>query len=122
MVPYFHFIIGGYLGSAKEVRWKNDVLTICTGLVVVEEYADCKKYNMPANDERLQRVFGYLSKKTWKKEYEDPDILDGYYWSLEAATESFILETRGSNKEPRGFRSFVKLLNTLTKEYGLNLC
>lgn len=49
MVNRFHFIIGDYLGAAKEVRWKNDVLTICTELVVVEAYAGCKNYSVPSN-------------------------------------------------------------------------
>lgn len=121
MVPYLHFIIGGYLGSAKEVRWKNNVLTLYNELVIVEELADCKKYNLPANDERLQAVFHYLSKKAWNKAYKDPYICDGYFWSLEAATESFVLETSGVNKMPKGFRSFTKLLNAITKEYGMNI-
>jgi hypothetical protein len=121
MIPYFHFISGGYLGSATEVRWKNDVLTICKGLVVVEEYADCKNYHLAASDERLQRVFDYLSKRIWKKEYKDPYVCDGYYWSLRFATDSFELVTEGSNKQPRGFVGFLKLLDVITREYGVKV-
>ncbi|MGN6400453.1 MAG: hypothetical protein ACTHMD_08370 [Flavisolibacter sp.] len=122
MVNHFHFIIGDYLGAAKEVRWKNDVLTICTELVVVEAYAGCKNYSVPSNDERLQSVFNYLSKSTWKENYDHPYTCDGYYWRLELIAEDGVLICNGTNKAPRGFKTFLKLLNAITKAYGLNVC
>ena len=49
----------------------------------------------------------------WKESYIDPSILDGTQWLFQIRTESFEIETGGSNAYPENFNGLIMSINKL---------
>ena len=49
----------------------------------------------------------------WKESYIDPSISDGTQWLFQIRTESFEIETGGSNAYPENFNGLIKSFNML---------
>lgn len=53
----------------------------------------------------------------WQDKYINPDIFDGMQWSLDIETDGQIIHKYGSNKYPKEWKAFCKLIKART---GLN--
>jgi hypothetical protein len=50
----------------------------------------------------------------WKKEYIDPDTIDGTQWSLDIELEDRSIHINGSNTYPKEWKRFCKVIQKLT--------
>jgi len=117
-----NFSIGGFSGDYERIIWQNDKLY--------------HFFERNFNDEELDKVLDFSTPSTkdwdefwdavdtlkvwsWKKNYNNDDVLDGTQWEL-TIKQAGMRKRRifGSNAypEPKGtFDSFIKALNKLSK-------
>jgi len=117
-----NFSIGGFSGDYERIIWQNDKLY--------------HFFERNFNDEELDKVLDFSTPSTkdwdefwdavdtlkvwsWKKDYNNDDVLDGTQWELTIKREGRRKRRIfGSNAypEPKGtFESFVKALSKLSK-------
>jgi len=72
---------------------------------------------MPTSKEwnDFECVLEHLKVWRWKKEYVDPDVLDGTQWSLQITKGASMLKCHGSNDYPSEFDAFVAAVNKLAQ-------
>lgn len=116
----FDFSIGGYFSSTNlDIFYRRQELyckqPYMPGFPAEHARVIQVRYN-PAWDKLLQ----FLEQCKWEKSYHDPETLDGTQWSLSATCRNrFRIRSSGSNAYPADFRKFLRLLNHLLKEAGL---
>jgi len=54
-----------------------------------------------------------LNVSNWKESYIDTSILDGTQWLFQIRTESFEIDTGGSNAYPENFNGLIMSINNL---------
>ena len=114
-----NFSIGGFSGGYERIIWQNDKLYHhCDGNFVEGLEED---FTIPSTkdwDEFWDTV-DILKVWSWKKDYNNDDVLDGTQWELTIKREGRRKRRIfGSNAypEPKGtFNSFIKALNKLSK-------
>ena len=114
-----NFSIGGFSGGYERIIWQNDKLYHhCDGNFVEGLEED---FTIPSTkdwDEFWDTV-DKLKVWSWKKDYNNDDVLDGTQWELTIKREGRRKRRIfGSNAypEPKGtFNSFIKALNKLSK-------
>ena len=114
----FTFFIGGYFSSHTEITYADNELRC----VIEDRPAYGHEPNhifSVENDPDWDNVVNYLASVKWKKEYDDPGIMDGTQWELEFTHNETSLTCVGSNEFPRGFTRFLKLINTILSKNGI---
>ena len=109
------FTIGTWR-SSNRLTLENGVIKINNPPAWVDEEASLSY--TPSDKEWLDfsKSLDRLDVVNWKVRYLDPSILDGTQWSLLVATESFEIDTGGSNAYPENFDEFIKTINRLISE------
>ena len=109
------FTIGTWR-SSNRLTLENGVIKINNPPAWVDEEASLS--HAPSDKEWLDfsKSLDRLDVVNWKVRYLDPSILDGTQWSLLVATESFEIDTGGSNAYPENFDEFIKTINRLISE------
>jgi hypothetical protein len=110
------FKIGSFHSSNRLIL-EDDKITITPSPYAIEETAvTC----IPSNENWLEfsHNLEQLNVLSWDKSYHDPSILDGTQWSLLVLTESYEVDTGGSNAYPGNFDELIKTINRLiSQEY-----
>ena len=117
-----NFSIGGFSGDYERIIWQNDKLY--------------HFFERNFNDEELDKVLDFTTPSTkdwdefwdavdtlkvwsWKKNYNNDDVLDGTQWELtikQAGRRKRRIFGSNAYPEPKGtFDSFIKALNKLSK-------
>jgi len=117
-----NFSIGGFSGDYERIIWQNDKLY--------------HFFERNFNDEELDKVLDFSTPSTkdwdefwdavdtlkvwsWKKNYNNDDVLDGTQWELtinRAGRRRRRIFGSNAYPEPKGtFASFIKTLNKLSK-------
>ena len=117
-----NFSIGGFSGDYERIIWQNDKLY--------------HFFERNFNDEELDKVLDFSTPSTkdwdefwdavdtlkvwsWKKNYNNDDVLDGTQWELtikQAGRRKRRIFGSNAYPEPKGtFDSFIKALNKLSK-------
>ena len=111
-----NFSIGGFSGDYERIIWQNDKLYhYCDGIILDEDFT------IPSTKdwEEFWDEVDALKVWSWKKDYNNDDVLDGTQWELTIKREGRRKRRIfGSNAypEPKGtFVSFIKALNKLSK-------
>ena len=111
-----NFSIGGFSGGYERIIWQNDKLYhYCDGIFIDEDFT------IPSTKdwEEFWDKVDVLKVWSWKKDYNNDDVLDGTQWELTIKREGRRKRRIfGSNAypEPKGtFNSFIKALNKLSK-------
>ena len=111
-----NFSIGGFSGGYERIIWQNDKLYhYCDGIFIDEDFT------IPSTKdwEEFWDKVDVLKVWSWKKDYNNDDVLDGTQWELTIKREGRRKRRIfGSNAypEPKGtFDSFIKALNKLSK-------
>jgi len=114
-----NFSIGGFSGGYERIIWQNDKLYHHFDGNFVEGLEE--DFTIPSTkdwDEFWDAV-DTLKVWSWKKDYNNDDVLDGTQWELTIKREGRRKRRIfGSNAypEPKGtFISFIKALNKLSK-------
>ena len=112
----FDFSIGGFSGGYERIIWQNDKLYHFFERSFLEE-----DFTIPSTkdwDEFWDTV-DTLKVWSWRKDYNNDDVLDGTQWELTIKREGRRKRRIfGSNAypKPKGtFNSFIKALNKLSK-------
>ncbi len=115
----FEFSIGGYPGPAFHLKVKKNQLH-CAHYPkmggVPEEIA-----LSIAGNKAWEDLLAFLATRKWKARYADKMVVDGTGWELRMKTENFELKSSGSNAFPPQFDRFLKLLNKVTHELGVEV-
>ena len=114
----FKFYIGGYPGPFYNLEVIGNVLK-CTETLGHEIESRAEIIVLEGNAE-WQEVLCFLSTRKWKKEYLN-DCLDGTQWELCLQGNSISINSHGSNVYPPGFRKFLRLLNIVVFEVGMDV-
>ena len=111
-----NFSIGGFSGDYEKIIWQNDKLYHFFERSFLEE-----DYTIPSTkdwDEFWDAV-DILKVWSWKKHYNNDDVLDGTQWELtikRAGRRRRRIFGSNAYPEPKGtFESFVKALSKLSK-------
>lgn len=115
----FEFSIGGYSGSSFDIKLDGTDMW-CTEIEQVKIFNNDIRISILEND-KWQQLLQFLSTRNWKGEYINHDILDGTSWELMVETNAFDIDCCGSNAYPKGFKKFLKLLNNITSEAGMEV-
>ena len=110
------FTIGSWHSSNRLIL-EGDKITVTPSTSAFEE---AEVTCIPSNENWLE--FSHNLEKLnvlgWDKSYHDPSILDGTQWSLLVLTESYEIDTGGSNAYPDNFDELIKTINRLiSQEY-----
>jgi hypothetical protein len=115
----FEFSIGGYSGPSLHVKLDGNYL-LCSTIAEIEQFNIEQRISIHEN-EKWGQLLQFLSTRNWKGEYINHDILDGTSWELMVETNAFNIDCCGSNAYPKGFKKFLKLLNNITSEAGMEV-
>jgi hypothetical protein len=109
------FTIGTWR-SSNRLTLENGVIKINNPPAWVDEEASFS--HAPSDKEWLDfsKSLDRLDVVNWKERYMDPSILDGTQWNLLVVTDSFEIDTGGSNAYPENFDEFIKTINRLISE------
>ena len=114
-----NFSIGGFHGGYERIIWQNDKLYHhCDGNFVEGLEED---FTIPSTKdwEEFWDKVDVLKVWSWRKDYNNDDVLDGTQWELTIKRKGRRKRRIfGSNAypEPKGtFNSFIKALNKLSK-------
>jgi len=110
------FTIGSWHSSNRLIL-EGDKITVTPSTSAIEE---AEVTCIPSNENWLE--FSHNLEKLnvlgWDKSYHDPSILDGTQWSFLVLTESYEIDTGGSNAYPGNFDELIKTINRLiSQEY-----
>ena len=115
-IETLNFFIGGFSGDYEKIVWQNDKLYHFFERSFLEE-----DFTIPSTkdwDEFWDTV-DTLKVWSWRKDYNNDDVLDGTQWELTIKREGRRKRRIfGSNAypKPKGtFNSFIKALNKLSK-------
>tara|TARA_Y100000588_G_scaffold361353_1_gene422080 strand:- start:151 stop:549 length:399 start_codon:yes stop_codon:yes gene_type:complete len=114
-----NFSIGGFSGGYERIIWQNDKLYHHFDGNFVEGLEE--DFTIPSTKdwEEFWDTVDTLKVWSWKKHYNNDDVLDGTQWELTIKREGRRKRRIfGSNAypEPKGtFESFVKALSKLSK-------
>ena len=89
-------------------RVEREILRIPGPIVNDDAYTVSSPYT---REEFIQGLKGFKIGK-WKKEYDNPMVLDGTYWDLTFYYKGDIPSVRytGSNAHPKNYRAFKKFM------------
>ena len=82
-IKKFHFTIGGYFAKNFDVVIKENKATYCADLYVFDFSKRQEKEISKNQMESFLSKLNQLNIIGWKKEYFNPDIIDGVQWELE---------------------------------------
>jgi len=119
-IEELEFSIGGYFATHHEVSIKGDTVSFISYI------------HFPDNEDRVEisltkeQISAFISTLNeagvlkWKKQYDDPGMLDGTQWNLKVKyNEGAAFKAYGSNAYPEniidGVSEFKKLLKGLRK-------
>ena len=114
-----NFSIGGFSGGYERIIWENDKLYHHFDGNFVEGLEE--DFTIPSTKDwgEFWDTVDTLKVWSWKKDYNNDDVLDGTQWELTIKREGRRKRRIfGSNAypEPKGtFNSFIKALNKLSK-------
>jgi hypothetical protein len=117
----FIFSIGGYTGDSYCLELKDGILQCETSGYGFEPMPDQTKLIPVQDNLAFKEMLDYLATMRWKEKYEKVGVLDGTNWELKVATDSFSIDTYGSNAYPPHFAQFLKLLNKITRPEGIHV-
>ena len=115
----FEFTIGGYPGPAFHLEVRKEQLH-CSHYLKMGGVPVEASLSINGNEEWVD-LLAFLATRKWKARYVHPTVVDGTGWDLSAKTEDFNIESSGSNVFPPGFAKFLRLLNKVTQEIGLEV-
>jgi hypothetical protein len=106
----FAFYIGGYLGESIYIKFDGNVL----------KYLKTDHRNQIVKITPTQSHWEIFWKEIdsyhvwdWEENYDNPDILDGTQWKLWLKNNGKFKKSRGSNRYPKLFNSFLKTASKL---------
>jgi hypothetical protein len=107
--------VGGYFGTSYtfEVEFITGKITY----KVREDGIVQPSLTLQMDNEVINTFREALSKRRifdWKKEYIEPNTLDGTHWSLDIELEDSSIHINGSNAYPKEWRIFCKDIQKLT--------
>lgn len=111
--------VGGYFGGYYHVTidLKNLKITWLFNEAGSEETSTRSIRTKTA--EEFIKCLQEINLLNWKGNYIDPGVCDGTQWSVEIITDERIVRKYGSNKFPREWKQFCKLIKRITgKEFG----
>lgn len=123
---YFKFIFGSFFGPSYFLFFDGDKrafqygITAHGGLLGAEENGGQARFRttgMKPDEEQLRVFIGDLNCcriESWRKDYSNPDILDGAHWSLEIQMEGGNLKTvSGWNAYPPEWEMFLRAVKKI---------
>jgi len=115
IIKTLDFNIGGFSDGTERIIWRHDKLhhELFESNIVLNSTTPSTK-----DWEQFWQTVDTLKVWSWKKEYNDEDVLDGTQWELRIKIQGKRgRKIFGSNAypEPKGtFKSFIKGLNKLS--------
>lgn len=110
------FSIGSFSQQTENIIWKNDKLYHYLDETFIDEY-----FTIPSSKdwEEFWNEVNVLKVWSWKKDYNNEDILDGTQWELRikrVGRRQKIIFGSNAYPKPKGtFNSFINALNKLSK-------
>jgi hypothetical protein len=107
--------VGGYFGSSYTYE-----VELVSGNITYEAREDGVSEADLILQMDIEGIYAFrevLSKcriLDWKKEYIDPDTIDGTQWSLDIELEDRSIHINGSNAYPKEWKRFCKVIQVLT--------
>lgn len=103
--------IGGHFGTSYRIESKGNEITywkFCEGRT------DDDPESLHPSDEQWSRFWKFMQEcDGWAERYEDPDIMDGTSWLVEAENGELRILSSGSNDFPENFQTFLKEVRLL---------
>jgi hypothetical protein len=108
--------IGGFFGGYDWVIGDGDVMKYYQQTFW---FSDSNKdfVEIIPTETQYQAFISYLDIiKSWKKRYDNNDILDGCQWHVKIKYKDIIIDTYGSNSYPPNFGEFCRKVSELIGE------
>jgi hypothetical protein len=111
----FEFIIGGFFSDNCIIEFKDNKLTHSFSSAWDKSNPYSTSEIIPTESEwkKFWTKVEKIQVWKWKKEYIDPDILDGEQWSLKIKKQNKTLKVYGLNSYPGTFNQFKKAIREL---------
>ena len=105
------FTLGSWRSSSRLILEDSEVTVTPTPWA----FNDAVITYSPSNEEwnKFLESIERLDVLNWKESYIDPSISDGTEWLFQIRTESFEIETGGSNAYPENFNGLIMSINKL---------
>ena len=113
-IKKFHFSIGGYFAKNFDVVIKENKATYCADLYVFDFSKRQEKEISKNQMESFLSKLNQLNIIGWKKEYFNPDIIDGVQWELEMVFNK-------KTKKAYSAATYTQILNPIQMKLHQNL-
>ena len=110
--------IGGYFGPSCRIKWDGEGLLYLYNPSAHAGEPGTEKTLIDVNEsdwENFRTVLDEINVWDWQERYENPDILDGTSWGLEAVYPDRSIVSSGSNSTPGNFGRFLEAVRVLVK-------
>lgn len=125
IVTSIYFCVGGFFQGHKEITFENRNKTATVNVLPdfhtpVEDYS--RSLSNAEWETLLNKLYCKLFLHEWRKQYDDPNILDGTQWSLKIKlTGNRQRNYYGSNLFPAYWRELKTLFRPYFEEAGISL-
>ena len=125
------FYVGGFFGGYINVDFAKDengcLYEVKPSMPIDDnDLKDCKlgkqELSFEEWDKLIHKLYNKLYLLSWKKKYNDPNILDGEQWGLEIKLSGKkVLNYYGSNAYPAYWRELLNVFRPYLKNAGITL-
>ena len=110
--------IGGYFGPSCRIKWDGESLLYLYNPSAHAGEPGTEKTLIDVNEsdwQNFRTIPDEINVWDWQERYENPEILDGTSWGLEAVYPDRSIVSSGSNSTPRNFGRFLEAVSVLVK-------